>query len=161
MYKWGSPCSLGCRLYRRTSPGWWQLGLRGRTWQLAGTSGGALALLVLIAISAVVSHEPTTYQNVCFWYVDSPGRRHPCAHGAAPLSARCPAAAGCYQRVSSSSRSTELDSRHSSWQQRQQRGVRTAAAVGSMRLLRYCYFRGRLRGVSLARPKVRCSGCGR
>ena len=32
----------------------------GRTWLLAGTSGGALALLVLIAISAVVSYEPTT-----------------------------------------------------------------------------------------------------
>ena len=68
-------------------------------------------MLVLIAISAVVSHEPTTYQSGHPRCPFLPGRRHPCAHGAAPLSARCPAAAGCYQRVSSSIRPTELDSR--------------------------------------------------
>ena len=71
--------------------------------QLAGTSGGALALLVLIAI--LRDCEPRAHnvnRRTSQMSVPARDRRQPCAHGAAPLSARCPAAAGCYQRVSSS-----------------------------------------------------------
>ena len=58
-------------------------GAGGRTWLLAGTSGGALALLVLIAISAVVS-EPRAHnapKRTSSMSVALPGRRHPCARG--------------------------------------------------------------------------------
>ena len=46
-----------------------------------------LLLAIYIELNAIVSHELQAPPRS--WYVDLPGRRPPCAHGAAPLMARC------------------------------------------------------------------------